>query len=99
MMATVCGARSQGRETECGMIKLGMDADLILLDFTQPHLMPCHNVLSHLTYAVHGNDVVMTMVRGKILYAAGEYKTIDLQRVVEELSSYVMPKLFPANAK
>lgn len=99
MMATVCGARSQGREAECGMIKLGMDADLILLDFTQPHLMPCHNVLSHLTYAVHGNDVVMTMVRGKILYAAREYKTIDLQRVVEELSGYVMPKLFPANAK
>ena len=99
MMATVCGARSQGREAECGMIKVGMDADLILLDFTQPHLMPCHNVLSHLTYAVRGNDVVMTMVRGKILYAAGEYKTIDLQKVVEELSSYVMPKLFPANAK
>lgn len=94
MMATVCGARSQGREAECGMIKLGMDADLILLDFTQPHLMPCHNVMSHLAYAVKGSDVVMTMVRGKILYAAGEYKTIDLNAVVKELAEYVMPKLF-----
>lgn len=94
MMATVCGARAQGREAECGMIKLGMDADLILLDFTQPHLMPCHNVMSHLAYAVKGSDVVMTMVRGKILYAAGEYKTIDLNAVVRELAEYVMPKLF-----
>lgn len=94
MMATVCGARAQGREAECGMIKVGMDADLILLDFTQPHLMPCHNVLSHLAYAVRGNDVVMTMVRGKILYAAGEYKTIDLSEVVRELAQYAMPKLF-----
>lgn len=96
MMATVCGARAQGREAECGMIKVGMDADLILLDFTQPHLMPCHNVLSHLAYAVRGNDVVMTMVRGKILYAAGEYKTIDLNEVVRELAQYAMPKLFGA---
>ena len=94
MMATVCGARAQGREAECGMIKLGMDADLILLDFTQPHLMPCHNVMSHLAYAVSGHDVVMTMVRGKILYAAGEYKTIDLSAVVKELADYVMPRMF-----
>ncbi len=94
MMATVCGARAQRREAECGMIKLGMDADLILLDFTQPHLMPCHNVISHLAYAVNGHDVVMTMVRGKILYAAGEYKTIDLNAVVKELAEYVMPKMF-----
>ena len=94
MMATVCGARAQGREAECGMIKLGMDADLIMLDFTQPHLMPCHNVMSHLAYAAKGSDVVMTMVRGKILYAAGEYKTIDLNAVVRELAEYVMPKLF-----
>ena len=94
MMATVCGARAQGREAECGMIKVGMDADLILLDFTQPHLMPCHNVMSHLAYCVSGHDVVMTMVRGKVLYAAGKYHTIDLDAVVRELAEYVMPKMF-----
>lgn len=94
MMATVCGAKAQRRQTQCGMVKVGMDADLILLDFTQPHLMPCHNVMSHLAYAAGGHDVVMTMVRGKILYAAGEYKTIDLAAVVREMSDYVMPKLF-----
>lgn len=94
MMATVCGARAQGREDECGMIKPGMDADLILLDFTQPHLMPCHNVMSHLAYCVSGHDVVMTMVRGNILYSAGKYHTIDLEAVVRELAEYAMPKLF-----
>ncbi len=94
MMATVCGARAQHREAECGMIKVGMDADLILLDFTQPHLMPCHNVMSHLAYCVSGHDVVMTMVRGKILYAAGKYPTIDLEAVVRELADHVMPTMF-----
>ena len=94
MMATVCGARAQRREKECGMIKLGMDADLILLDFTQPHLMPCHDVLSHLCYAAGGHDVLMTMVRGRILYAAGKYYTVDLDAVVRELAEYAMPKVF-----
>ena len=94
MMATVCGARAQGREAECGMLKLGMDADLILLDFTAPHLMPCHDVLSQLCYAATGNDVVMTMVRGRILYAAGKWPTIDLNALVRELAEYVMPKVF-----
>lgn len=94
MMATVCGARAQKREQECGMIKVGMDADLIMLDFTQPHLMPCHNVMSHLAYCVSGHDVVMTMVRGKILYAAGKYTTIDLDKVVRELADHVMPTMF-----
>lgn len=94
LMATVCGAKAQGRQKECGMIKVGMDADLIMLDFTQPHLMPCHDVMSHLAYAANGHDVVMTMVRGKILYAAGKYYTIDLDAVVKELAEYVMPKMF-----
>ena len=94
MMATVCGARAQGREQECGMLKPGMDADLILLDFTQPHLMPCHDVLSHLCYAASGHDVIMTMVRGKILYAAGKWPTIDMDAVVRELAEHAMPKVF-----
>ena len=94
MMATVCGARAQRRERECGMVKVGMDADLILVDFTQPHLIPCHNVVSNLVYAASGHDVCMTMVRGKILYAAGKYQTIDLKEVMKELGGYAMPKVF-----
>jgi 5-methylthioadenosine/S-adenosylhomocysteine deaminase len=93
-MATVNGALCQGREEECGQIRVGMDADLIMLDFTQPHLIPCHNVLSHLAYSASGHDVCMTMVRGKILYAAGKYPTIDMNAVIKELSSYAMPKVF-----
>jgi len=94
MMATVCGARAQGREKECGQIKVGMDADLILLDFTGPHLIPCHNVISSLAYAASGHDVVMTMVRGNILYAAGKFTTIDLNAVMQELAEHGMPLVF-----
>lgn len=94
MMATVTGAQAQGRSKECGMLQVGMDADLALLDFTAPHLMPCHNVLNALVWSVKGGDVAMTMVRGKILYQNGRFPTIDLNKVVEELTQYAIPKLF-----
>lgn len=94
MMATVCGAQAQGRSKKCGMLQAGMDADLILVDFTAPHLMPCHNVLNGLVFSAKGGDVAMTMVRGKILYQNGKFPTIDLSKVVEELVNEAIPKLF-----
>ncbi len=97
MMATVCGARAQGRADECGMLKEGMDADIALVDFSAPHLMPCHNVLNTLVFSAKGGDVAMTMVRGKILYRGGSFPTIDLTEVVRELTEYAIPRLFSDN--
>ena len=94
MMATTCGARAQGRGEHTGMIKVGFDADLCLVDFSAPHLMPCHNVLNALCFSAKGGDVAMTMVGGKILYQNGQFPTIDLKSVVEELTSYAIPQLF-----
>ena len=94
MMATVTGAQAQGRAAECGMLQVGMDADIALVDFSAPHLMPCHNVLNGLVWSAKGGDVAMTMVRGKILYQNGRFPTIDLQKVVEELTTYAIPTLF-----
>ena len=76
------------------MLKEGMDADIILVDFTAPHLMPCHNILSGLVFSAKGGDVAMTMVRGKILYQNGRFPTIDLNEVVTELTEYAIPRLF-----
>ena len=94
MMATVCGAQAQGRSKECGMLKVGMDADLALVDFSAPHLIPCHNVLTGLVFSAKGGDVAMTMVRGKILYQNGRFPTIDLKAAVEELTTDAIPRLF-----
>ena len=94
MMATSCGARAQGRGESCGMLKTGMDADIVLVDFSAPHLMPCHNVVNGLVFSAKGGDVAMTMVRGKILYQNGQFPTIDLKSVVEELTGYAIGRLF-----
>ena len=93
MMATVCGARAQGRSQECGMLKEGMDADIALVDFSAPHLLPCHNVPAGLVFSAKGGDVAMTMVRGKILYQNGQFPTIDLGAAVAEIMEYAIPRL------
>lgn len=94
MMATVTGARAQSRSAQCGMLEEGLDADIALVDFSAPHLIPCHNVLNGLVWSAKGGDVAMTMVRGKILYQNGQFPTIDLKEVVEELTTYAIPRLF-----
>jgi len=93
MMATVCGARAQGRADTTGMLKEGMDADIVLVDFSAPHLIPCHNVMNTLVFSAKGGDVAMTMVQGKILYQNGQFPTIDLKTVVEEIMGYAMGKV------
>ena len=76
------------------MLVPGMDADIALVDFSAPHLIPCHNVLNGLVWSAKGGDVAMTMVRGKILYQNGSFPTIDLKEVVQELTEYAIPRLF-----
>lgn len=95
-MATRAGAYAQGRELECGMLKVGYDADLIALDLSQPGLMPVHNPVSTLCYSAKGSDVCLTMVRGKILFRDGEYYTIDREKVNHALNGHVMTHLFNA---
>ena len=76
------------------MLQVGMDADIALIDFSAPHLIPCHNVLNGLVWSAKGGDVAMTMVRGRILYENGRFPTIDMKKVVEELTEYAIPRLF-----
>ena len=91
-MATREGAKALGRKT--GRIALGYVADLILVDFTRPHLTPCHSVMDNLVYAAHGSDVVMNMARGKIIYKDGTFLTLDLEKIQAEVKSYALPRLF-----
>lgn len=91
-MATRDGGRALGRKT--GVIAPGYVADLILVDFTRPHLTPCHSVMDNLVYAAHGSDVVMNMARGKIIYKDGTFLTLDLEKIQAEVKSYALPRLF-----
>lgn len=92
-MATVNGARALGRDT--GVIAPGKMADLILVDFSAPNLMPCHDVEENLVYAARGSNVEMNMARGQVIYEKGEFFTLDLERIRYEVEHYALPKIFP----
>lgn len=81
--ATLSGAKAQGR-TDCGLLKEGYKADLVVMDISGPHMYPVHDMVNNIVYSASGSDVVMTMVDGKVLYENGEYLTIDVEKTIAE---------------
>ena len=81
--ATRAGAIGQ-RRMDAGLIKEGYRADITVMDAETISTMPVHNMLNNLVYSASGNDVVLTMVDGKVLYKDGEYTTIDIEKVSYE---------------
>ena len=78
--ATYNGSKAQGRH-DCGLIKAGYKADLIVVDTDKPYYYPEHDALNNLVYSGVGTDICLTMVDGKILYQDGEYTTLDIEKI------------------
>ena len=91
-MATVNAARALHRNT--GVVAPGKVADLILVDFNRPNLVPCHDVEENLVFSARGSDVSMNMARGKIIYEKGEFLTLDLEKIRSEVEHYALPLIF-----
>jgi len=83
-MATVNGAKSQGRSHESGILAVGYDADIIMIDFDNPRQTACYDPTLNLAYSTTGRDVEMTICRGKVLYEKGDYKTIDIEKLLHD---------------
>ena len=86
-MATKEGAKTLGMDKKIGTITPGKKADLIVLDFNQPHLIPVYNPVSHLVYAASGKDVLTTIVNGKVLMENRKIKTLDLEEIYGQIKT------------
>ncbi len=84
--ATRAGALGQGR-ADTGKLAEGYKADLIVLDISDVHMFPVHNLVNNVVYSASGSDVVLTMVDGKPVYRDGEYLTIDIEKVKYEVEN------------
>ncbi|EMA50016.1 MULTISPECIES: 5'-deoxyadenosine deaminase [Halococcus] len=82
-MATVNGADAAGFEG-IGKLVEGWKADIIGLTTDLTRATPLHDVLSHLVFAAHGDDVAFTMVDGEVLYEDGELTVADAHAIREE---------------
>ena len=81
-LVTIEGARALGLGEQIGLLEVGKKADIILVDFQQPHFYPLHNIPSHLVYCASGRDVDTVIVDGKILMQDREFKTLDIKEVL-----------------
>ncbi len=88
-LATIKGAGVIGKEKEIGSLEIGKKADLIILNFNQPHLQPCHHLISHLIYSAKGSDVETSIVNGKIIMENRKILTLDEEKIIFEANQQI----------
>ncbi|GGB39108.1 amidohydrolase [Lentibacillus populi] len=83
-MITSGGANALQLGDEIGTIEVGKKADLILVDIDQPHISPTYNMINTIVEAVNGNDVVDSIIDGKIVMKNREVLTLDEEHILYE---------------
>ncbi|MFB6354629.1 MAG: amidohydrolase family protein, partial [Halobacteriales archaeon] len=79
-MATLNGARAAGFDG-VGAIREGWKADIIGLTTDVTRATPLNDVLGHLVFAAHGDDVRFTMIDGQVCYDDGELTIADADAI------------------
>ncbi len=81
-MATIEGARAIGLEGITGSLVKGKKADIIIMDVCKPHLTPMYNPYSQIVYSARGNDIIHSIINGKIVMEDRRLLTLDLERIL-----------------
>ncbi len=90
--ATIEGATVLGIGDRVGSLEVGKEADLIMLDLTQPPLLPvllepARNLVPNLVYAETGRNVTLSMVAGNIIYRDGHFANVDVAQVHRDVTA------------
>jgi 5-methylthioadenosine/S-adenosylhomocysteine deaminase len=110
-MGTIEGARAIGLGDDIGSLETGKKADIILVDLHCPSMtpvlrQPVRNIVPNLVLSARGDEVVLSIVDGKIIYENGAILTVDekksiayaqesAQHVAESAASLVREKNTP----
>lgn len=86
-MCTIEGARALGMEDRIGSLEPGKDADLCAISVTDPHSVPLFDPVTALFHSARGADVIMTVVRGRVLYRDGRVMSLDEGRARAEIEA------------
>ncbi len=81
-LATIDGARAIGLGDEVGSLEKGKKADIIMVDLTNPNLVPTisqpvRNLIPNLVYAARGNEVETVIIDGRFIVEDGKLNTVD----------------------
>ncbi|MFO3667078.1 MULTISPECIES: amidohydrolase family protein [Anaerococcus] len=84
-MATINGAKALGLDDKIGSIKVGKEADLILIDLSNVNHTPTNNILSSLIYSTYEKDIKCTIVNGNIVARDGKILNIDQATISNDI--------------
>jgi 5-methylthioadenosine/S-adenosylhomocysteine deaminase len=83
-MATIDGARAMGLDERIGSIEVGKQADLVVMDFRRPHLVPCIDPVGNLVHTAQGRDVEHVWVDGVQVIEGGRPVLADLDTILAD---------------
>ena len=85
-LATCDGAAALGLGAEVGSLEPGKRADVAVVDIARAHHAPFagRDPYTTLVHAARADDVRLTLVDGRVLFANGTHKTLDPERVTAD---------------
>ena len=89
-MATIEGAKAVGVDDIVGSLEPGKQADFIAVDLRSPSMMPVYthpmrNIVPNLVYSARGNEVVLSVVAGKVIMKDQQLLNIDAEQIKDEV--------------
>jgi 5-methylthioadenosine/S-adenosylhomocysteine deaminase len=83
-MATINAAKALGMEKEIGSIEIGKKADIILIDYKKPHLVPIIDHIANLVHNALGSDVTTVLIDGEIIMENNDVCSVDEEQVLND---------------
>lgn len=93
-MATIEGAKALGMDQEIGSLACGKKADFIAVDLKKLTMQPIftkpmRNIVPNLVYSARGNEVILSVVDGKIIYKDQILLNVDEEACLAEIESRI----------
>ena len=89
-MATINGARALSLGKLIGSLEAGKKADIIIIDFQKPHLIPIYNnIYSHLVHSACGADVKDVIIDGRVVMRDRKVLSVDEEEVFQRVKEIV----------
>ena len=79
-MATLDAARALRIDDHVGSLEPGKLADIIAVDLSKSHQIPTHHPYGTLVHTANQENVLWTMVGGKVVYEARQWPGLDHER-------------------
>jgi 5-methylthioadenosine/S-adenosylhomocysteine deaminase len=84
-MTTLDAARALKVEDRVGSLEPGKQADLIAVDLSHSNQAPTHYPYSAIVHTASSDNVICTMIGGRVLYDQGVWATLDEERILANL--------------